>query len=313
MFTESFLFFSWFLIHTAFIINMYSPDQWEILAEVNSVTCITIVSLIFGRKVASIEGPIHYVRGLLLLMYTLSWAYNLIACMLTSTNNGNYISCVMTNFNCTVLYTVTKVVLYLYFIEKIHIISVPKTTRFKSPLYIINLVLLLPNIAVVLLQIMYRVNLVADTYPYHCTVGFDIPASALSLCYDTLLSALYIGIFIKFYCFPNTAQQTAHQSSSLHMMAKRNAIAAITTLITSCANFIILISLKGHERGLVASSICALSVTIVCCVIHWVTTHPAEIQLNEKALQRVNGDKPVKLEIKQHQEVVILTELNTRI
>lgn len=44
--------------------------------------------------------------------------------------------------------------------------------------------------------------------------------------------------------------------------------------------------------------------------IHWVTTHPAEIQLNERALQRVNGDKPVRLEIKQHQEVVVLTELN---
>jgi hypothetical protein len=98
---------------------MYSPDQWEIIAEVNSVTCITIVSLIFGRKVASIDGPIHYVRGLLLLLYGLSWAFNLIACMLTSTNNGNFISCVLTNFNCAITYTASKIVLYLYFIEKV--------------------------------------------------------------------------------------------------------------------------------------------------------------------------------------------------
>lgn len=41
-----------------------------------------------------------------------------------------------------------------------------------------------------------------------------------------------------------------------------------------------------------------------------VTTHPAEIQLNERALQRGNGDKPMRLEIKQHQEVVVLTEMN---
>ncbi|KAF1804899.1 hypothetical protein V8B55DRAFT_1446565 [Mucor lusitanicus] len=292
---------------------MYSPDQWEILAEVNSVTCITIVSLIFGRKIASIDGPIHYVRGLLLLLYGLCWAFNLIACMLTSTNNGNFISCVLTNFNCTILYTATKSVLYLYFIEKIHIISVPKSTRFKSPLYLINLGLMLPHIAVILLQIMFRINIVSSEYPFHCTVGFDLPASAVALCYDVLISILYIVIFIKFYCFPNTAQQTAHQSSSLHMMAKRNAIAAITALITSSANFIILICLNGHERGLVASSVSALSLTIICMVIHWVTTHPAELQLNERALQRVNGDKPVRLEIKQHQEVVILTELNNRV
>lgn len=116
------------------------------------------------------------------------------------------------------------------------------------------------------------------------------------------------------------------------MMAKRNAIAAITALITSSANFVILICLNGHERGLVASSVSALSLTIICMVIHWgmlrmmiscqlmsthiftiVTTHPAELRLNERALQRVNGDKPVRLEIKQHQEVVILTELNNHV
>jgi hypothetical protein len=103
---------------------MYSPDDYEIISEVNSVTCITILSLIFGRKLASIDGSIHYVRGLLLLLYGLSWAFNLIACMLTSTNNGNFLSCVLTNFNCAVIYTSAKVVLYLYFIEKVIMITI---------------------------------------------------------------------------------------------------------------------------------------------------------------------------------------------
>jgi hypothetical protein len=128
---------------------------------------------------------------------------------------------------------------------------------------------MLPHIAIILLQILYRVNIVNNEYPFHCTVGFDLPASAAALCYDVLLSLLYIAIFIKYYCFPNTAQQTAHQSSSLHMMAKRNIIAAITALITSNANFIILISSNGYERGLVASSVSALSLTIICVVLHW--------------------------------------------
>ncbi|GAA5798773.1 hypothetical protein EDC94DRAFT_566925 [Helicostylum pulchrum] len=289
---------------------MYSPDKWEILAEVNSVACITIVSLIFGRKIASIDGPIQYVRGLLLALYGLSWAFNLIACMLTSTNNGNSISCLLTFYNVAIVYTASKIVLYLYFTEKIHIISVPKQSRFRSPLYLINLGLLIPNIAIAVIQIIYKSNIIADEFPFHCSVGMDLPASIISLAYDVILSFLYIGIFVKYYCFPNTAQQTAHQSSSLHLMAKRNVIAAVAAMVTSCANYIIIIGLNGIERGLVASSVAALSVTIICMFIHWVTTHPAEIQLNERALQRVNGDKPVRLEIKQHQEVVVLTELN---
>jgi hypothetical protein len=99
---------------------------------------------------------------------------------------------------------------------------------------------------------------IGSEYPFHCTVGLGLPAAAVTLCYDVLLSLMYFVIFIKFYCFPNTAQQTAHQSSSLHMMSKRNSIAAITALLTSCANYIIMITMGGHERGLLASSICAL-------------------------------------------------------
>lgn len=43
-----------------------------------------------------------------------------------------------------------------------------------------------------------------------------------------------------------------------------------------------------------------------------VTSHPAESHLVEKGLHAGGGDRPVKLEIKQHQEVVVLTELNSR-
>ncbi|OBZ89696.1 hypothetical protein A0J61_02249 [Choanephora cucurbitarum] len=288
---------------------MYSPDQWEILAEVNSVACITIVSLIFGRKIAAMEGPVRYVQSLLFILYTFSWAFNLVACMLTSTNNGNYLSCVLTNFNSVILYTGTKIVLFLYFIEKAYIISAPKKSRFRSPLYLINLGLLLPSVAIISLQVMYRVTIVSDAYPYHCTVGFDMPASVVSLCYDVFLLALYMSIFIKFYSFPSDAQQNAYQATSLHMMAKRNAIACGASLVTSCVNFAIMIMTNGRERGLVASSVCALSVTIICCVIHWVTTHPIETQMNEKAFKGFNADKQIRLEIMQHQEVVVLTEV----
>jgi hypothetical protein len=99
--------------------KMYSPDSLEIISEILMVTCITALSLVFGRKIASIEGPVRYIRGLLLLLYGLSWAFDLISCMSSSTNNGNYISCLVGFFNCVILHTVTKVVLYLYFTEKV--------------------------------------------------------------------------------------------------------------------------------------------------------------------------------------------------
>ncbi|CAO3663542.1 unnamed protein product [Rhizopus stolonifer] len=237
---------------------MYSPDQWEILAEVASVGCITLISLVFGRKLASIEGPIHYVQVLLLTLYGLAWAFNLIACMLTSTNNGNFISCVMTQFNVALIATAAKIVLFLYFTEKIYIISVPKASRMQTHLYLLSLGLLVPLLGITIIQIVFKTNVVEVDYPFHCIVGLELPASVVSLGYDALLAAMYSAIFIKFYCFPTTAQQTAHHSSSLHMMAKRNAMAAVLALAALCANYIILLCLNGSERGLVASTSTAI-------------------------------------------------------
>lgn len=98
---------------------MYKPDQWEILSEICSVACITAVSLIFGRKVAGIDGPVYYVRGLLMVLYSLAWAFDMIACMLVSTNNGNYISCILGFYNIVLIYMAAKVCLLLYFLEKV--------------------------------------------------------------------------------------------------------------------------------------------------------------------------------------------------
>ena len=99
---------------------MYSPDELEIVSEIISVGCITAVSLLFGRKAASIERPVYYIRGLLLGLYTATWAFNIIACMATSTNNGNMISCMLSLYNCIVVYNIAKILLYLYFVEKVN-------------------------------------------------------------------------------------------------------------------------------------------------------------------------------------------------
>ena len=98
---------------------MYSPDPLEIGSEIISVFCVSAMSLIFGRKVASNNSPACYSRTLLLTIYGLSWAFELIACMLTSTNDGNYISCSLGFFNIAIIYVATKIVLYLYFIERV--------------------------------------------------------------------------------------------------------------------------------------------------------------------------------------------------
>ena len=105
---------------------------------------------------------------------------------------------------------------------------------------------------------LYRVTEIATDSPHHCTIGYTLPGSVPILCYDALVTLLCAAIFIKCYSFPNIAQQTSHQASSLKIMAKRNIIGSIVACLTATINYAIMIALEGRERGLVALSISTL-------------------------------------------------------
>ncbi|KAI9323523.1 hypothetical protein BX666DRAFT_72390 [Dichotomocladium elegans] len=290
---------------------MYTPDKWEILSEINSVGCITIVSLIFGRKIAGVEGPIVYVRSLTLVFYLLVWIFQLIACMAVSTNNGNHLSCMLGFFTASVVYMLARISLCLYFMEKIYIISVPETPRLRSPIYLGGTALLLPYVAIMIVVVMHRTVEVDPDMAYHCIVGYSREASIPALCYDLLVLGLCIGAFTKLSFYPTIRQRRSQQASTLILMAKRNIFASTVPCMTATVNYLVMIWRGGRERGLVSLSICTLDLTIVALVLHWVTSHYAEIPVLEKVLEPVNISRPLKLEIKQHQEVIVLTELHS--
>ncbi|CAO3597351.1 unnamed protein product [Absidia cylindrospora] len=292
---------------------MYSPDEYEILAEVCSVSCITLLSIIFGRKVASIDGRMYYIRGLLLALYLCSWAVALIGCMLTSTNNGNTISCSIAFFNISLIYTITKIVLYLYWIEKLYIVSMPKISRFRSFWYNFNVIVLLPYVALVVLMIYYRIIDVAQDSPYHCSIGYQLPASITVLSYDVFIILMFTGMFAKLHFMPSPAQLASQHAVAVSITTGRNIIIGITALVTSLVKYGLTVAYQDGLRGLIATCVTTLDVTIVSCVVHWVTTHPAETQFMDRVLPEQNSsEKPLKLEIKQHQEVVVLTELTSK-
>lgn len=105
---------------------MFSPDKWEVLSEVNSVLCITIICFFLGRKFSSQQGPTHYARVLVLSLFSVSWAFNLISTLLVSTNNNNITSCTLSIFMCITLYALSKILIYLFLIEKASSVSLSK-------------------------------------------------------------------------------------------------------------------------------------------------------------------------------------------
>ncbi|KAI7864570.1 hypothetical protein BDF14DRAFT_1884154 [Spinellus fusiger] len=287
---------------------MYYPDNAEIGAEVIGILCITILSTFFGLKYASIEGRTHYVRGLILALIAMSWVFDLIACMVSSANNGDYASCLTSFINCVVIYRIAKILLLLYFTEESYVLSMSKIPRRKSPIYIVSIVLALPQLVIIVLSGVYRVVEVKEEFPFMCYIGYDIPATITSVLYEIFISLFFVGIYYKHVLYPNQRQLASDMADSIHILAKRNLIAAVITMIASCANHAVMIALDGEERGLVATSIATIDITITACTVHWVTSHPVKVHCMGDVLKKFSEEEPIRLKIKQHQEVVVETE-----
>jgi len=88
------------------------------------------MSTLFGRKTAGTKmSAITYARGLVVALYVISWAFSLCAAMLVETNNYNELSCTMSIYSCIVLYASSKIIIYLFLMEKVYVVTAVGTTR----------------------------------------------------------------------------------------------------------------------------------------------------------------------------------------
>lgn len=128
----------------------------------------------------------------------------------------------------------------------------------SNALYVCNMCMMVPYIGLVIMMVVYRETLVSADYPFFCEIGYQLPASAAVLGYDFCVNIMFAGIFIKHAFCPNTAQQTSHQSSALHLMANRNIVVAVISALMTVVNYGVIILYNGSPRGLMTMTISAI-------------------------------------------------------
>ncbi|KAF9580943.1 hypothetical protein BGW38_002214 [Lunasporangiospora selenospora] len=88
------------------------------------------MSVLFGRKTAGTKPrSINYARGLVVSLYLISWTFSLIATMLAQTNNFNALSCNISIYTCIILYACSKIIIYLFLMEKVYVVTAVGATR----------------------------------------------------------------------------------------------------------------------------------------------------------------------------------------
>ncbi|KAG8935387.1 hypothetical protein FRC02_008192 [Tulasnella sp. 418] len=248
----------------------------QILTTVIHLIGLTVSTYCIARRSSEIElWSLHglsrtsWPKLCTLLVFLFSWAFIFTSSILI-TGTGlslNLTTCSLAIWSCIFLYISSKLLIYLFLIEKVHIVWTPhatskRTSRLKSPVYQVCMLALVPFIAVLGLALWGRVaQLMQDR---SCVIGLTKISSLSLLCYDLFMTIFLTGMFV----WP---LWRATVNPRLRAVAIRTLIASIAALTTSAVNITVLTIMHGRQLGWVCLSCCGTDVTINALVLYWVT------------------------------------------
>ncbi|KAG0203462.1 hypothetical protein BGX33_009115 [Mortierella sp. NVP41] len=246
------------------------PDASTIISLLVSLFSISLMSVLFGRKTSGTSlANINYARGLVISLYIVSWAFTTIAALLTSTNTGNILSCTLSIFVCLSLYAASKIIIYLFLIEKVYVVSSVTTTRMDTMLYRFNILLLTPYTVILVLMILNHVAVLDEND--QCFIGLKPLASITLILYDIFISCWLTVLFIR-PLMSTTSVLQGPSKGKLRQVARRTLIGSVIALILSSGNVFTLVYYRGYEDSVLCLLSCTLDVTLNACTVHWVTS-----------------------------------------
>ncbi|KAI8065921.1 hypothetical protein BC940DRAFT_303204 [Gongronella butleri] len=248
------------------------PDGLEIMSEAVSLLCISVLSVVFGSKSYNETWKsTNYGRILVLLLYICSWAFAVTSIIVVSTNDNNIISCTIGMLACDVFYAGTKIIMYMWLVERVHIVTNTKKKRLKSCAYKFHMGLLCPYVAIFVLMLTFRNIYILDNGM--CMIGLQYIASIPLLIYDFIFNLYLTWLFMRPLMNVGRNSRMDWKRSRLYRLARRTLVASLVCLIVSFVNVVVVVITAGHERGLVCLTMCTVDVTINVLTMHWVTSN----------------------------------------
>ncbi|KAI8643101.1 hypothetical protein BD408DRAFT_442976 [Parasitella parasitica] len=257
-------------------LGIVGPDVLEIISELISLVCITVLATAIGSKTyGETFKTINYGRLMVIILYLSSWAFAFTSSVVVSTNNNNMTSCTLGMLSCDIFYAGSKIVVYAWLIERVYLVTAVKTSRLKTWSYRIHLAMLCPYIIIFALMLTYRnIYLEADG---KCTIGLQLIASIPLLVYDFIFNLYLTWLFMAPLMNIGLTSRANWKRSRLYKLARRTLVASVVSLLISFANVLVVVITKGHERGLVCLTMCTVDVTINAVTVHWVTTNKKSV------------------------------------
>ncbi|CAO3648665.1 unnamed protein product [Cunninghamella blakesleeana] len=245
------------------------PDHYQLTALLLGLVGLSLSSFLFAIKTYHFKLKyISYSKLLVVFLYICSWAFIFTSIPIVLANNENYASCLAQNFTCDIFYPSTKILIYLWLIERVWIVKADRSPRLKNPLYIFHLLMLSPYIGIFISLTYFHLTIINNEG--YCYIGIEFKTSVIIVIYDFVinlyLTVLFVVPILKVY----SNKIIDHKKSKLKAVAWRTMIASAICLFASFAN-ICALSILGLENGAICFIGCFFDVMINVITIHIVT------------------------------------------
>ncbi|KAF9466603.1 hypothetical protein BDZ94DRAFT_1306191 [Collybia nuda] len=256
--------------------SMLFPNKgMQVLAWLIHYLGIALITHCLSRRVATEDltswqglSDITWPRALVLLVFLDSWLFVFASGVLVFgvglELNGAICSAGI--YLCIGCYATSKLLIYAFLIEKVHIVWSPTAgiPRFKSRVYVVCFITVALYLVIIALLLVGRTHYLRDG-DQACVIGLKPFSSIPLLSYD-----LYVNVFLTaLFLWPLFRSRMI--SPPVRKVAMRTLLAATVALTTSTVNMTVLTILKGKELGWVCLGSCAADVIVNALALFWVT------------------------------------------
>ncbi|KAH6688351.1 hypothetical protein F5X68DRAFT_260856 [Plectosphaerella plurivora] len=266
-------------------LHVAEPLIGVIFSVILVLASITVISGFLTQRILSTKTwrRLPFVVWLVYLIYVDSYLFVFVTAILQFALgvNTSISICDGAILLCLVCYVTTKAspgpdpthlfLIYLFLVERAHIVRGTPKHRLKSKLYLFNSFGMLGiYVIIAIFNFIYRITRLEDQL---CVIGMQkksmIPLISFDAVVNVYLTILFLIPLKNLYSFKNFPKTPAN--INLRTLALRTFIGAVCTLTSSIINLTVLMVLNG-EPGWVCLMCCNSDILFSAAVVQWVTS-----------------------------------------
>ncbi|KAJ4989970.1 hypothetical protein SVAN01_04617 [Stagonosporopsis vannaccii] len=301
-----------------------------------------ILSLLLGARFDRLRKSAIMSRNItsiiVLILYFLVYAFIFSsAIMLVGQGLFNHGLCFSATWICLILYTACKGTIYIFIVERIHVVRAPFIRRSQDWLYWTCMVVVIASFLGVSINA-YLKPIIEMHSDGRCHMGIpgraSIPFMAVDIGVNAALTAVFFyllrpvvklhglntisGVFARHTVRRTDAPQARKETSvqrNIRILLWKSLLGSMLIMLPTIGNMVQFYITHGREVALLCLSLCVADVSWDAVVIHWLTfgSAEAEKELTRSAQETLRAPTPGSLRPKESQEAILtpLQDLRT--